>query len=63
MSVCRQWKEIDDEYGNMYEFCNGKGKKCSCSGLLVQCDFPTFYNIPDHRIKEQREREQGGEIC
>lgn len=53
MKNCSVWREYD--FG---EVCRGSGKSCSCSGVLLTCNYPQYFNIPKHRIKAQREKDR-----
>lgn len=54
MPNCRWWRDDSDDHGRSYEYCRAKGEVCSCSGVLMQCDYPMYFNIPAHRVQTQR---------
>ena len=56
--MCRHWIELDKESGHIYEYCKAKQQRCSCAGGLSACNFPLYFNIPVHRIKDQRARDR-----
>ena len=42
MKVCRHWIELDDVNG-LFEYCRGRGRRCTCSGTINQCDYPEYF--------------------
>jgi hypothetical protein len=54
---CRNWREDSDDNGHSYEYCKGKRSRCTCSGVLPQCDYPLYFNAPEHRFSAIRSME------
>jgi hypothetical protein len=52
MKSCKWWRETDGENGNIFEYCKAKKAKCTCASVYYQCDYPSYYNVPRHRIAE-----------
>ena len=52
--TCKHWRELDSDNG-CFEYCRAKGKACGCSGVLTQCNYRDYFNIPIGRIKKQKE--------
>lgn len=40
---CKNWIELDYEYIGTIEICKANHKKCTCSGVRSQCDFPNLF--------------------
>ena len=53
MINCIHWREYD--HG---EHCKAKGCGCTCSGVLSQCDYLAYFNIPADKIEAQRARDR-----
>lgn len=37
--MCNYWKELDDDNGNIYEYCRKHGGKCVCGSNVERCLF------------------------
>lgn len=58
--TCRHWRELDDDFESVFEYCKGKRAKCACSGEKDMCNFPQFFNA-DPGILEDVRREDAVE--
>ncbi len=55
--TCRHWRELDDDFNSIYEYCKGVRARCACAGEKTQCSFPEFFDVPaDQLDRLRRER-------
>jgi ribosomal protein S21 len=49
--MCKHWIELDDERGNLFEYCRGRKKKCACAGVLKQCNYKDYFEKESDKNK------------
>ena len=54
---CWHWQELDDESGQLYEYCRAKRQRCACSGYFKQCNYKRYFNANPRKIRRLNERD------
>lgn len=44
--ACKQWIELDDENGHLFEYCRGSRMVTTCAAQRSECRHPTHYQEP-----------------
>lgn len=56
MKKCKYWIELDDERGQLYEYCKVISKNCICSGIKEQCNYLKYFKETKGEENEKRRK-------
>ena len=52
-NICKHYREVDSDYHGSYEFCYGRWRRCGCSGVKEQCNYPEYFEIEKENLRCQ----------